>query len=74
VATSRGDIEVSADTRRITIPKFGIVDFADWMWQPPDTRTPVRTAQSVQMIRLDLKNPGSGGASRVSGNGSPFGS
>jgi hypothetical protein len=74
VPTPRGHVEVSADKRRITIPKFGIVDFADWMWQPPDTRTPARTAQSVQMIRLDLKNPGSGGASRVSGNGSPFGS
>ena len=74
VATSRGDIEVSADTRRTTIPKFGIVDFADWMWQPPDTRTPARTAQWVQMVRLELKNPGSGGGSGVSGNGSPFGS
>ena len=74
LATSRGDIEVSADTRRITIPKFGIVDFADWMWQPPDTRTPARTAQWVQMIRLELKNPGSGGGSGTGGNGTPFGS
>jgi hypothetical protein len=74
VATSRGDIEVSADTRRITIPKFGIVDFADWMWQPPDTRTAARTAQWVQMIRLELKNPGSGGGSGTGGNGTPFGS
>jgi len=74
VATAGGDVAVSADTRRITIPKFGIVDLADWMWQPPETRTPARTAQCVQMIRLELKNPGSGGGSTVSGNGTPFGS
>jgi hypothetical protein len=74
VATARGDVEVSADTRRITIPNFGIVDLADWMWQPPDTRTPARTAQLVQMIRLELKNPGTGGASGTVGNGTPFGS
>jgi len=74
VATARGDIEISADTRRIVIPKFGIVDFADWMWQAPDSRTPARTTQSVQMIRLELRNPGKGGGSHVSGNGSPFGS
>jgi hypothetical protein len=74
VATAHGDVAISADTRRITIPKFGIVDLADWMWQPPDTRTPARTAQTVQLIRLDLKNPGTGGGSTVSGNGTPYGS
>lgn len=72
--TSRQQIDVSADTRRITIPKFGIVDFADWMWQPPDTPTDAPTFQWVQMIRLNLSNPGSGGGSGSGGNGTPFGS
>jgi hypothetical protein len=67
--TSWGEIRVSADTRRIAIPKFGIVYFADWMWQPPDVHTPAKTYQWVQLIQLELKNPGKGGGGGVGGNG-----
>jgi hypothetical protein len=64
-----GEIRISADTRRITIPKFGIVYFADWMWQPPDVHTAPKTYQWVQLVKLQLKNPGSGGGAGVGGNG-----
>jgi len=69
--TSCGEIRISADTRRIAIPKFGIVYFADWMWQPYDVHIPEKTYQWVQLIRLELKNPGKGGAGGVGGNGTP---
>jgi len=69
--TSCGEIRISADTRRIAIPKFGIVYFADWMWQPYDVHIPEKTSQWVQLIRLELKNPGKGGAGGVGGNGTP---
>jgi hypothetical protein len=71
--TKRGVIRFSADTRRITIPEFGIVYFADWTWQPTDIHTPAKTAQQVQLVRYDLKNPGSGSSSTSVGNGTPFG-
>ena len=69
--TKCGEIRISADTRRIAIPNFGIVYFADWTWQPPDIQIPAETAQWVQLIRLDLKNPGRGGGGGVGGNGTP---
>jgi hypothetical protein len=65
-----GPIEISGDTRRITIPGFGIVCIADWTWLPADIYTAPRTAQWVQLIGLDLKNPGTGGGSGAGGNGS----
>jgi hypothetical protein len=71
--TDRGEIDISADTRRITIPNFGIVDFADWMWLPADTDIAERTAQWVQLIRYELGNPGNGSIAGVGGNGSPSG-
>jgi len=67
--TSCGVIRVSKDTRRITIPKFGIVEFADWVWQKPDIHIPPKTAQWIQLVRLKLKNPGNGGGGGVGGNG-----
>jgi hypothetical protein len=69
--TSCGEIRISADTRRIAIPKFGIVYFADWIWKPPDIHIPAKTAQWVQLIRLELRNPGKGGGGGVGGNGTP---
>jgi len=69
--TKCGEIRISADTRRIAIPKFGIVYFADWTWQAPDIHLPAKTAQWVQLIYLDLKNPGRGGGGGVGGNGTP---
>ena len=69
--TKCGEIRISADTRRIAIPKFGIVYFADWTWQPPDIHIPAKTAQWVQLVRLELKNPGRGGGGGVGGNGTP---
>ena len=69
--TKYGEIRISADTRRIAIPKFGIVYFADWTWQPHDIHIPAKTAQWVQLIGLDLKNPGRGGGGGVGGNGTP---
>jgi hypothetical protein len=73
VSTKYGDMEISDDTRRIGIPNFGIVTLADWMWQPPEIHTSPRSAQWVQLVGLDLKNPGSGGGASVGGNGSPSG-
>ncbi len=67
--TTCGEIRISADTRRIAIPKFGIVYFADWTWLPPDIHTPAKTVQWVQLVKLHLKNPGSGGGGGVGGNG-----
>jgi hypothetical protein len=67
--TGRGEIRISADTRRIAIPKFGIVYFADWIWKPPNIHIPAKTAQWVQLVKLHLKNPGSGGGGGVGGNG-----
>lgn len=69
--TKCGEIRISADTRRIAIPKFGIVYFADWTWLPPDIHVPAKTAQWVQLVRLDRKNPGRGGGGGVGGNGTP---
>ena len=65
-----GEIEISADTRRITIPNFGIVTLADWTWVPSKIHLAGHTAQWVQMVGLDQKNPGSGGGAGVEGNGS----
>jgi hypothetical protein len=67
--TSCGEIRVSADTRRIAIPKFGIVCFADWTWLPPEIHTAEKTVQWIQLVKLQLKNPGSGGGGGVGGNG-----
>jgi hypothetical protein len=69
--TSCGVIRISKDTRRITIPKHGIVEFADWMWQPADIHLAPKTAQWIQLVRLDLKNPGPSGGGGVGGNGTP---
>jgi hypothetical protein len=41
------------------------------MWKPPDIHIPAKTAQWVQLIRLELKNPGKGGGGGVGGNGTP---
>ncbi len=69
IPTSRGEIEVSADTRRISVPNFGIVYIADWKWQPQDAYTPANSAHWVEMVRLELSNPGSGGGGGVGGDG-----
>jgi hypothetical protein len=66
-----GEVAISADTRRIEIPKFGIVTFADWKWLPRDIHTHEHTAQWFQLIGLDLSNPGSGGGGGVIVGGSP---
>jgi hypothetical protein len=67
-------IEVSADTRRIKIPGFGIVSIADWTWYAGDDSFPANNkAQSVQLIGLGLRNPGVGGVAGVTGNGGPSG-
>jgi hypothetical protein len=71
--TDCGEIAISADTRRIEIPDFGIVTFAEWKWLPAERHTHAHTAQWVQLVGLDLKNPGSGGGGGVGGNGSPSG-
>ena len=68
-----GEIAISKDTRRIDIPNFGIVTFADWKWLPCDIHTHERTVQWVELIGLDLKNPGTGGGSGASGGGTPYG-
>ena len=67
------EMEISSDTRRIEIPKFGIVTFADWTWVPPNIHIAPHTVQRVQLIGLDLKNPGSGGGGGASGGGTPYG-
>jgi len=67
--TSCGVIQATKDTRRITIPKFGKVEFADWVWLEPDIHIPPKTAQWIQLVRLNLKNPGNGGGGGVGGNG-----
>lgn len=71
VASKCGDLLLSADTRRIEIPEFGIVTLADWKWLPPDIHVGAHTAQWVQLIGLDLKNPGTGGGAGAGGGGSP---
>jgi len=68
-----GEVAISKDTRSIEIPDFGQVTFADWKWLPPDIHTREYTAQWVQLIGLELKNPGSGGGGGASGGGSPYG-
>jgi hypothetical protein len=70
--TDCGEITISEDTRRIEIPKFGIVTLAEWKWLPADKHLHMHTAQLVQLVGLDLKNPGSGGGGGVSGGGTPF--
>ncbi|HLN01788.1 MAG TPA: hypothetical protein VK335_21040 [Bryobacteraceae bacterium] len=60
-----GEVAISKDTRRIEVPDFGIVTFADWKWLPRDIHTHEHTAQLVQLIGLELKNPGSGGGGGV---------
>jgi hypothetical protein len=70
VSSKCGQIEISSDTRRIAIPGFGIVCIADWTWLPADIHTAPHTAQWVQLVGLDLKNPGKGGGSGAGGNGS----
>jgi len=64
-----GEVEISADTRRIQIPNFGIVTFADWKWLPREIHTHEHTAQWFQLIGLELNNPGSGGGGGVSISG-----
>ena len=68
-----GEVAISKDTRSIEIPGFGVVTFADWKWLPSDIHTREYTAQWVQLIGLELKNPGSGGGGGASGGGSPYG-
>ncbi len=70
-STECGEIAISADTRRIEIPDFGIVTFAEWKWLPTKIHIHAHTAQWVQLVGLDLKNPGSGGGGGVGGGGSP---
>jgi hypothetical protein len=68
ISTAQGEIELSADTRRITVPKFGIVYIADWKpWDVTDAQT---GAHWVQALGLNLTNPGTGGGSGAGGNGS----
>lgn len=64
-------ISAGNDARRIEIPEFGIVTLADWRWIPSDIHIGAHTAQWVQMIGLDLKNPGSGGGAGAGGGGTP---
>jgi hypothetical protein len=65
-----GEIEISADTRRLSIPNFGIVALAEWKWvEEPKCHLEAHTAQWIQLIGLELKNPGSGGGGGVGGNG-----
>ncbi len=71
-ATECGEIAISADTRRIEIPDFGIVTFAEWKWLPAEIHTHAQTAQWLQLVGLDLKNPGSGGGGGLVGGGSPY--
>lgn len=66
-----GEVQISADRRRIAVPKSGIVYFADWKWQAPCIHTPPKTAQWIQLVRLNLNNPGKGGGGGVGGNGTP---
>jgi len=69
VSAKCGELVVSADTRTIEILGVGTVTIANWTWQPPEIYRPARTAQWIQLIGLDLKNPGSGGGGGVGGNG-----
>ncbi len=68
-----GEVAISKDTRRIEIPDFGIVNFAQWNWLPRDLHRHEQTAQRFQLIGLELRNPGSGGGGGVIGGGSPYG-
>ncbi len=61
-----GELEVSADTRRIRIPDFGIVTFAEWKWLPPSAHRAAHTVQWMQLVSLELGNPGSGGGGGLS--------
>jgi len=70
--TKCGKITVSLDGRRIKIPKFGIVEFADWTWERPAIHLRTQTSQWVQMIRVTLANPGPSGGGGGGGNGSPY--
>jgi len=65
------EVEISPDTRRIESPDFGTVTFAEWKWLPAERHTYDRTVQWVQLVGLDLANPGSGGGGGVGGGGSP---
>ena len=62
-----------SDTRRIEIPEFGIVTIADWKWIPSDIHVGAHSAQWVQLIGLELTNPGSGGGAGAGGGGRPSG-
>jgi len=66
-----GDIQYSDDKRRIAVPNSAIVYFADWKWQPTCIHAPAKTAQWIQLLSLNLKNPGRGGGGGVGGNGTP---
>ena len=68
-----GEVAISADTRRIEIPNFGIVTFADWKWLPRENHRHEHAAQRIQLIGLELNNPGSGGGGglSLSGKGGP---
>jgi len=63
----------AAGARRFEIPDFGIVTLAEWKWLPREIHIHERTAQWVQLIGLELRNPGSGGGGGASGGGSPYG-
>ena len=71
VRTRCGLIRISDDTRRIVIPKFGIVYFADWTWRSPSFYIPEKSYQRIQLVRLNLQNPGHTGGGGVGGNGTP---
>lgn len=66
LSSACGEIEVSADTRRIRIPDFGIVTFAEWKWLPPNAHRAAHTVQWMQLVSLELSNPGSGGGGGLS--------
>jgi hypothetical protein len=66
-------ISAGSDPRRIEIPEFGIVTIADWKWIPSDIHVGAHSAQWVQLIGLELKNPGSGGGAGAGGGGRPSG-
>jgi hypothetical protein len=72
ITTPLGEIEFSADTRGIRVPDFGIVNIADWKWQPEDADTPSKSAHWVDLLRLELSNPGRFRAGGAGGNGTSY--
>lgn len=74
IPTAKGEIQISVDAHRISVPNFGIVYIADWTsWQPPkDKYRQAEQAHWVQLIRLHLSNPGSGGSLGLGGDGTSY--